>query len=318
MATELVAEAQDASSAGAGEQATALSVIIPVYNETESIRQVLERLFEQLEQIHDLRDRYEVIVVDDGSSDATADVIAEAIASVQLPVTLRQHPYNMGNGASIKTGIRHARGEVLVMMDADGQHDPAYIPQFLKACRRYDMVVGARSGQSQAGLHRRMANWVYNQFASYVTGRSVDYLTSGFRAFRRDVVRRFAGLLPNGFSYPTTSTLCLMRGGYSVHYMPIEVARRAGKSKISLFSDGAKFLLVIMKICMLFSPFKIFLPVSVYLSLMGMGYYIYTFTTAHRFTNMSMLLFTTAVIVFMMGLVAEQIAQMRFERTEDV
>ena len=130
-------------------------------------------------------------------------------------------------------------------------------------------------------------------------------------------MRRFAGLLPNGFSYPTTSTLCLMRGGYSVHYMPIEVARRTGKSKISLFSDGAKFFLVIMKICMLFSPFKIFLPVSVYLSLMGMGYYVYTFITAHRFTNMSMLLFTTAVIVFMMGLVAEQIAQMRFERTED-
>jgi glycosyltransferase involved in cell wall biosynthesis len=298
----------------AGEQATALSVIIPVYNEAESIRQVLERLFSQLDQVDELRDRYEVIVVDDGSSDATAD----AIASAKLPVTLRQHPYNMGNGASIKTGIRHARGEVLVMMDADGQHDPAYIPQFLKACQRYDMVVGARSGQSQAGLHRRLANWVYNQFASYVTGRSVDDLTSGFRAFRRDVVRRFAGLLPNGFSYPTTSTLCLMRGGYSVHYMPIEVARRAGKSKISLFSDGAKFLLVIMKICMLFSPFKIFLPVSVYLSLMGMGYYVYTFITAHRFTNMSMLLFTTAVIVFMMGLVAEQIAQMRFERTEDV
>ena len=319
MATELVGEAQGKLSAGASDQAVALSVIMPVYNEAESIRQVLERLFDHLERIDEVRDRYEVILVDDGSSDATADIIADFVAAApELPVRLRQHPYNMGNGASIKTGIRHARGEVLVMMDADGQHDPACIPQFLEACQRYDMVVGARSGQSQAGLHRRLANWVYNQFASYVTGRSVDDLTSGFRAFRRDVVRRFAALLPNGFSYPTTITLCLMRGGYSVHYMPITVARRAGKSKISLFSDGAKFLLVITKICMLFSPFKIFLPVSVYLSLMGMGYYVYTFTTAHRFTNMSMLLFTTAVIVFMMGLVAEQIAQMRFERTEDV
>ena len=299
--------------AATGQQAMALSVIIPVYNEAESIRQVLERLFEQLEQIEEVRDRYEVIVVDDGSSDATA----AAIHAAGLAVTVRQHPYNIGNGASIKTGIRHARGDVLLVMDGDGQHDPAYIPQFLEACQRYDMVVGARSGQSQAGLHRRLANWVYNQFASYVTGRSVDDLTSGFRAFRRDVARRFAALLPNGFSYPTTITLCLMRGGYSVLYTPIVVARRTGKSKISLLSDGAKFLLVITKICMLFSPFKIFLPVSIYLSLMGMGYYIYTFTTAHRFTNMSMLLFTTAVVVFMMGLVAEQIAQMRFERTED-
>ena len=313
--TERVAETGEGMMlAAASAQAIALSVIIPVYNEAESIGQVLQRLFDQLEQIEEVRNRYEVIVVDDGSSDGTGDIVRSA----ELAVTLRQHPYNMGNGASIKTGIRHARGEVLVMMDGDGQHDPVYIAQFLKACQRFDMVVGARGGESQAGLHRRLANWVYNQFASYVTGRSVDDLTSGFRAFRRDVVRRFAGLLPNGYSYPTTSTLCLMRGGYSVQYMPIVAARRAGKSKISLFSDGAKFLLVIMKICMLFSPLKIFLPVSVYLSLMGMGYYVYTFTTAHRFTNMSMLLFTTAVIVFMMGLVAEQIAQMRFERTEDV
>ena len=313
MATELVAGATDKLQGDVGERGLALSVILPVYNEAESICSVLQRLFEQLGQIDEVRDRYEVIVVDDGSSDATV----AAIEAADLPVKLRQHPYNIGNGAAIKTGIRDARGDVLVMMDADGQHDPADIPRFLEACQRYDMVVGARSGQSQAGLHRRLANWVYNQFASYVTGRSVDDLTSGFRAFRRDVVRRFAALLPNGFSYPTTITLCLMRGGYSVYYMPIAVGRRAGKSKISLLSDGAKFLLVITKICMLFSPFKIFLPVSMYLSLMGMGYYIYTFVTAHRFTNMSMLLFTTAVIVFMMGLVAEQIAQMRFERTED-
>ena len=297
----------------AGEGAVALSVIIPVFNEAGSIKEVLERLFGQLEQMEEVRDRCEVIVVDDGSSDSTA----AAIEASGFPVLLRQHPYNIGNGAAVKTGIRHARGDVLLMMDADGQHDPAYIPHFLKACQRFDMVVGARSGKSQAGWHRRLGNWVYNQFASYVTGRSVRDLTSGFRAFKRDVARRFAALLPNGFSYPTTTTLCLMRGGYSVHYMPIAVARRTGKSKISLLSDGAKFLLVITKICMLFSPFKIFLPVSVYLFLMGLGYYAYTFSTAHRFTNMSMLLFTTAVVIFMMGLVAEQIAQMRFERTED-
>ena len=284
------------------------SIVIPAYNEAGVIATVLQRLGEGL------RDhRYELLVVDDGSTDETA-AQAGAVGSC---VRVVRHPYNMGNGAAIKTGIRQARGEILVFMDADGQHSPEDIPRLLRENQHYDMVVGARGKESQAGWHRRVANGLYNHLASYVTGRQIGDLTSGFRSLRRDVARRFISLLPNGFSYPTTLTLCLMRAGFSVQYIPIEAARRQGKSKIKLLADGTKFLLVIVKICMLFAPFKIFLPVSLYLFLMGIGYYGYTFFTQHRFTNMSMLLFTTAVMIFMMGLIAEQVAQMRFERTED-
>lgn len=286
-----------------------VSIVLPAYNEVEIIGPVLRRLVEHLGR---MRQTYEVLVVSDGSTDGTA----EAARAVDPRVRVIEHPYNLGNGAAVKSGIRNARGAVVVIMDADGQHDPADLPRFLAECNRYDMVVGARGRGSQAGWHRSLANGLYNRVASYVTGRRVEDLTSGFRALRRQVARQYLGLLPNGYSSPTTLTLCFMRGGFSVRYIPIAAARRHGKSKIRLITDGTKFLLVIMKICMLFSPLRIFLPVSLYLFLMGVGYYGFTFFTEHRFTNMSMLLFTTSVVVFMMGLVAEQVAQMRFERTE--
>ncbi len=290
-----------------------LTVVIPAFNEAESIGPVLERLCERLSAVEQLQGAFEVLVVDDGSSDGTGEIARRASPLV----TLVRHPYNLGNGAAVKTGIRQARGRVCVFMDADGQHDPEVITRIFRGCDDYDMVVGARDRRSQAGLHRHLANGLYNQLATYVTGRRIEDLTSGFRAIRRDVARRFVALLPNGFSYPTTITLCLMRAGFSVRYEPITAAKRRGKSKIRVVSDGTKFLLVIAKICMLFSPMKIFLPVSIYLFLMGLGYYAFTFLTEHRFTNMSMLLFTTSVVIFMMGLLAEQIAQMRFERTEE-
>jgi glycosyltransferase involved in cell wall biosynthesis len=285
------------------------SIVIPAYNEAGAIGSVLERLGRELDT---LEKKYEIVVVSDGSTDATADEVRAVGGAVRLV----EHPYNMGNGAAIKTGIRQSHGEILICMDADGQHAPEDISRFLEGCQRYDMVVGARSSASQAGWHRSLANRLYNAFASYVTGRRIEDLTSGYRAMRRSVASRFVGLLPNGFSYPTTITLCMLRAGFSVDYIPIEAAKRVGKSKIRVLSDGPKFLMVIMKICMLFSPLKIFLPVSLYLFLMGVGYYGYTFFTVHRFTNMSMLLFMTSVMVFMMGLIAEQVAQMRSERSE--
>lgn len=287
-----------------------VSVIVPAYNEAGQIAPVLQTIVTHLQNS---KYRWELVVIDDGSTDDTALVATD----IDPLVCVVRHPYNMGNGAAIKTGIRQARGKIVVLMDADGQHDPTDILRFIEECNRFDMVVGARSRASQAGWHRRIANALYNRFATYVTGRKIQDLTSGYRAIRREVAHRFLNLLPNGFSYPTTITLCLMRAGFSVNYMPIEAARRSGKSKIKLFSDGAKFLLVIMKICMLFSPLRIFLPVSIYVFLIGLGYYGYTYWSSHRFTNMSMLLFATSVQIFMMGLIAEQVAQMRFERSDE-
>ncbi len=293
-----------------GSSAVTVSIVVPAYNEAGQMASVLGSIIAQLRQ---LEGSWELLVVDDGSTDGTA----AAASAVDPLIRIVQHPYNQGNGAAVKTGIRQACGEIVILMDGDGQHDPADLPRFIEGCSKFDMVVGARGRGSQAGWHRGIANSIYNRFATYVTGQKIADLTSGFRGIRREVARRFLSLLPNGFSYPTTITLCLMRAGFSVAYIPIKTAQRSGKSKIKLFRDGTKFFLVIMKICMLFSPLRIFLPVSFYVFLMGLGYYGYTYWNSHRFTNMSMLLFTTSVQIFMMGLIAEQVAQMRFERSDD-
>ena len=279
-----------------------ISIIIPVFNEAESLSELLNKIL----ALH--LPGSEIIVVDDGSTDGTADVAMKTGANVV------RHPYNIGNGAAVKTGIRAARGTFLVLMDGDGQHKPADIPKLLADANKYHMVVGARGKGSKLRFHRYIANVVYNLLASYVTRFKVSDLTSGFRVLSRSDALRFIDLLPNTFSYPTTLTLAFLRSGLTVKYVPIESLYRAGQSKISLASDGIRFLLIITKIATLFAPFRIFLPVSAFFFFTGVGYYVYTYITEHRFTNMSVFLLTTAVIVFMLGLVSEQIALLRMER----
>jgi len=279
-----------------------ISVVIPAANEAAVIARVLKEL--QALELDDL----EVIVVDDGSTDGTAEVARAHGAQVV------RHPYNIGNGAAVKSGLRRARGRIVVLMDGDGQHRPSDIPLLVRELEDYHMVVGSRAMSGQAGWLRLLANQVYNRFASYVTQFRVEDLTSGFRAIRRAEAVRFIDLLPNTFSYPTTLTLAFLRSGLAVRYVPITVARRVGRSKIRLWEDGTRFLLIITKIATLFAPFRVFLPVSGSFFLTGLGYYLYTYLTANRFTNMALLLFTTAVIIFMMGLVSEQIALLRMER----
>lgn len=279
-----------------------ISVVIPAFNEADTIASVIS-------EIETLLPAAEVLVIDDGSADDTAENARKAGAIVY------RHAYNVGNGAAIKTGIRKATGEVLVFMDGDGQHDPKDIQRLLNHIPEYDLIVGARPKGGQSSSYRAFGNWVYNRFASYVAKFPVLDLTSGFRAIKADVAREFIFLLPNTYSYPTTITLGVLRSGRSVKYQPINIRRRqGGKSGIRLFSDGIRFFMIITKICTLYSPFRIFLPVSFQLFLLGILYYAYTFFTAGRFTNMSQLLFSTSVIVFMMGLVSEQICQLRFER----
>jgi glycosyltransferase involved in cell wall biosynthesis len=279
-----------------------VSIILPAKNEAEGLRQTLPRL-------RAAQPDAELIVVDDGSSDETAAVAAGFGARVL------SSPYSMGNGAAIKRGARAASGEVLVFMDADGQHDPGCIDALLaKLTEGYDMVVGARDWAGQAGVHRGAANAFYNWLASRMTGFKVWDLTSGFRAVRAEKFREFIHLLPNGFSYPTTSTMAFFRSAYPVAYVPIPVARRIGRSHIRPLRDGVRFLLIIFKIATLYSPLKLFAPTGMVFFLLGLGWYGWTLVRENRFTNMSALLMSAAVIVFLIGLISEQITSLTYRR----
>jgi glycosyltransferase involved in cell wall biosynthesis len=281
-----------------------ISIIIPAFNEAATIGKVVDK-------IKELYPGFEVIVVNDGSRDNTGETARNAGAIVY------NHPYNIGNGAAVKSGIRIASGDIIVLMDGDGQHDPKDINDLLKYFPDYDMVVGSRSKGSQASFLRAFGNKLFNRLASYVTKFKIQDLTSGFRAIKADIAHDLLYLLPNTYSYPTTITLGVLRSGRSLKYVPLNIqGRMEGKSKIRAFRDGVRFFIIITKICALYSPFRIFLPISFLLFVFGLLNYLFTYLTMGRFTNMSALLFSTSIIIFMMGLISEQICQMRFERSE--
>lgn len=278
-----------------------LSVVLPAKNESEAIG-------ETIRTIHSLGIVDEILVINDGSTDST-QLVAEQAGAIVI-----SHPYSKGNGAAIKTGARAAQGDIIVFMDADGQHNPQDIPRLLQKIEDgYDLVVGARQKGSQASLGRGLANSLYNSLASYMTEKRVEDLTSGFRAVRAEKFREFLYLLPNGFSYPTTSTMAFFRAGYSVTYVPIHAAKRIGKSHIQPLKDGIRFFLIIFKIATLFSPLKMFLPIALILFLMATGWYGYTLYEFHRFTNMSALLYTGSIMIFLMGLISEQITALMYK-----
>ncbi|MGD9788324.1 MAG: glycosyltransferase family 2 protein [Sulfuricellaceae bacterium] len=283
------------------------SLILPARNEGESLRQLLPELAQWLPP------GTEIIVVNDGSTDDTAALCrSHGVMEVS-------HSYPKGNGAAIKSGARAARGEVLVFMDADGQHRPEDIPRLLEKFREgYDMVVGARTGGSQAGLHRAVANDFFSRFASWMVQQPVEDLTSGFRVVRADKFRKFLYLLPNGFSYPTTITMSFFRAGFSVAYVPIHTPRRvAGKSHVRPIRDGVRFMLIIIKIGTLYSPQKLFIPVSGVFFWTGLCYYLYTYLSVGRFTNMSALLFISAILTFLIGVVSEQVSALHYKGIDD-
>lgn len=279
---------------------TSLSIILPSHNEARS----LERLLPELRARHP---EAEIIVVNDGSPDDTSEVCA------RVGVREVRHRYNMGNGAAVKSGARAASGEVLVFMDSDGQHHPEDVARLLtRLDEGYDMVVGARGRGSQANAGRFVANGLYNRLASVLTGHRVLDLTSGMRAVRAAKFREFLFLLPNGFSYPTSITMAFFRAGYPVAYEPIVAAARRGKSHIRPLRDGARFLIIIFRVATLYSPLKVFAPTAVLTFLLGALYYLYTFTTEGRLTNATTVLLTTAVLIFLMGLVSEQITTLLY------
>jgi glycosyltransferase involved in cell wall biosynthesis len=281
----------------------ALSIVIPAKNEAATIADVVASARAEYPEA-------EIIVVDDGSTDATAD-LAEAAGA-----TVVRHPESLGNGAAVKSGARAAKGEILALMDGDGQHDPRELGKLLaRLDEGYQMAVGARDSGSHASVGRWFANGLYNEIASRLTGRRVPDLTSGFRAVRASMFRQFLYLLPNGFSYPTTITMAFLRSGYPVCFEPITAAERSGKSHIRPIRDGIRFLVIIFKIATLYSPLKIFVPISAIFFATGLGYYAYTYFTEGRFTNMSMLVISASVIIFLIGLISEQITALTYSRS---
>ena len=264
-----------------------------------------------LPQIQSVCPNAEIIVVNDGSTDLSQSICE------QYSVRVVSHPYRMGNGAAIKTGVRHASGDVIIFMDADGQHDPNDIPRLLKELDKgFEMVVGARRLNSHASFLRSLANRIYNAFASYMVGRRILDLTSGFRVVRTRHFRKFLYLLPNGFSYPTTITMAFFRAGFPVSYIPIKAGKREGNSKINPLRDGSRFFLIILKIGALFSPMRLFLPISAVLFICGFGLYFYSFIAAGRFTNMSVLLFMSALFNFLIGILSEQVSSLHYRGIE--
>ena len=283
--------------------AISLSIIIPAKNEAAAIGTV----------VASARSAYpdaQVIVVDDGSTDTTAQVAEESGA------TVIRHPDSLGNGAAVKSGARAASGEFIAFMDGDGQHDARELgPLLEKIGEGYEMVIGARDSGSHANIGRLYANGLYNAMASLISGRPILDLTSGFRVARASLFKEFLYLLPNGFSYPTTITMAFLRSGFPVCFEPITAAERKGKSHIRPIRDGVRFLVIIFKIATLYSPLKVFIPVSGLFFLTGLSYYAYTYFTAGRFTNMSLLVFSAAVIIFLIGLISEQITTLTYSRS---
>ena len=279
------------------------SIIVPALNEAEAVGDLVRALRGGAAW-------HEVIVVDDGSTDGTGERAREAGAIVV------RHPYNKGNGAAVKSGVRRATGEAILIVDGDGQHRPADAVRLVTRLDEYDLVVGARSAATQASMARRLGNALLNRLATYLTDREIPDLTSGFRAARRECMLEFLHLLPNGFSTPTTTTLAFIKAGYSVAFEPIDAEQRQGKSKIKLARDGAKFFLILLKIITIFSPLKIFVPVSLVTFLLGFGYAIWTAVRQSHVTNSSVLLILLAVVIFLVGLVSEQISALRFERRQ--
>jgi len=282
-----------------------LSIILPAKNETIGLRKLIPQLRNKFPNA-------EILVINDGSTDNTEEIATQAGASII------SHPYSLGNGAAVKTGARHAKGEILIFMDADGQHNPEDIDALLnKFDEGFEMVVGARQANTHASLFRRGANAFYNKLASIMTGYKIVDLTSGFRAVRARHFRKFLYLLPNKFSYPTTSTMAFFRSGFPVGYVPIKAGKRDGKSHINLIRDGIRFFIIILKIGALFSPMRFFLPISLSLFATGIGYYSYTYLTTGRFTNMSALLFTAALSTFLIGIISEQISSLHYRGVEE-
>ncbi|PCI70851.1 MAG: glycosyl transferase [Piscirickettsiaceae bacterium] len=283
---------------------TSLSIVLPCLNEEDNLIQLLPL-------IKKAQPNAEILVINDGSTDLSADICH------QFKVNVVSHPTPLGNGAAIKTGARNAKGDIIVFMDADGQHRPEDIQRLLdKLAEGYDMVVGARQASTHSSKKRLFGNTVFNKLASFMTGQKIEDLTSGFRAVRAKHFKKFLYLLPNGFSYPTTSTMAFFRSALPVAYVPIKAGKREGKSKIKLLKDGIRFFVIILKIGALFSPMRLFLPISFIFFLTGFLNHLYTYFSWGGLSKGSLLMYVCSVFIFLMGILSEQISSLHYRNSE--
>lgn len=285
---------------------TSVSIVIPAYNEEESAAQVMDEIKKVVAaDTHD----YEIIVVDDGSTDNTSQVLKAA------GVRVIRHPVNRGYGATLKTGIRHASGDIVVITDADGTYPNEQIPAIVGLMGHYDMVVGARTGSKVSiPLVRRPAKWALGALANYLSGSKIPDLNSGLRAFRKDVAMHFFNILPDGFSFTTTITLAMLCNGYAVHNHPIDYFKRGGKSKISPIKDTLNFVNLIVRTIMYFNPLKVFLPVSLFLFLVGIASLVYDVWVVRNLGDKTVLALSFALLVGMLGMLADLIVK----RTDNI
>jgi glycosyltransferase involved in cell wall biosynthesis len=284
------------------------SVVIPAYNEGPRVGAIVRAIRERLPQA-------EIIVVDDASGDDTS---AQAAAAGARVIT---RPHNVGNGAGVKTGVRAASGEVVVVMDADGQHDPDDLPRLLDHVGRYDMVVATRlDRESQENAVRWLGNGAVNAFGSYLVGMPMLDLTSGYRAFKREVLLEFLHLLPNSFGWPNTSAMALAKAGYHIRFEPVAMRRRqGGRSTQKLFKNGIRNLLIMLRMVSLFAPLRVYFPVALAMFALSLLAYVASVAVNGvwlKIPNATAALFVGGIVVFMFGLLAEQIAGLRFQRRD--
>ena len=275
-----------------------VTVVVPAYNEESGIPPVLE----QIQAIMDTSTiPYELLVVDDGSTDGTAGAVTA------LGIKIIRHPENRGYGASLKTGIRHAQYDLIVITDADGTYPNDRIPDLVTEIEFYDMVVGARTGlQVKIPLARRPAKWALNQLANWMAGAKIPDLNSGLRIFRKEVAQQFTRILPDGFSFTSTITLAMLERGYRVKYMPIDYHKRAGRSKIRPIYDTLNILQLILRTTMYFAPLKIFLPIAIMLAILGVGIMIYSSIVVGRLMDVTVVVTLLAALqIAMAGLLAD-------------
>lgn len=278
-----------------------VSIVIPAYQERAAIGDVVSAV---LKVVASLSCEYEVIVVDDGSTDGTGDAARKAGAHVLV------HPYNKGYGASLKTGIRFASNRTVIFLDADGQHDPDDIPRLLAGRTGFDMVVGARKGMAGSPLWRQPGKLFLKWLVNNLTGHSIPDFNSGYRALDREMALRFLPIMPDGFSFSTTSTIAAFKGGYLVQYLPIQVAKRIGTSTVTA-ADGFRTIMLIIRLVTLFAPLRVFLPISAVTFLIGLIFTVYGYVHTGEASVKGLISLLAAVQFFLFGVMVDQVVAVR-------